>query len=91
MNDPLNVRRTMPKVPGLNAQPLQPSIGTDHWTLHRNGVRRRNSQIRKPRPTGGAGTYEMCPTHHRPTIDRPSMDDRCKPNATPARKPRWAK
>lgn len=35
----VNHRRTAPKVPGFNAQPLQPSIGTDGWNTSQDSAR----------------------------------------------------
>jgi len=57
----MNGARVLPKVPGLNAQPLGPSIGTDHWRTNRQGIVRRNSQIRQARPCAGAGDWNLVP------------------------------
>lgn len=54
-----NAGRISPKVPGLNAQPLQPSIGTDHWRISKTAKRVRNSQIRDAKPCAGRGTPEL--------------------------------
>lgn len=60
-----------PKVPGLNAQPLQPSIGTDHWRISATEKRVRNAQLRQAKPVAGRGTPELVTRHHKSaTIDR---------------------
>lgn len=81
--------RTMPKVPGLNAQPLAPSIGTDHWVLSRTAKRMRSAQLRQARPFAGSTDPWLVPGTPSKRRKRDTMCDR--PTSTPARKPKWAK
>ena len=58
-------RRAVPKVPGINAQPLQPSTGTDSWdTRGRSGQRPHrgsgHSQRFGVRPWTGKGEEGGC-------------------------------
>lgn len=59
----MNGWRTMPKVPGLNAQPLGPSIGTDHHRLSARERVRRNGSLRQARPISGRGHAELLRTN----------------------------
>ena len=66
-----NHGRVSPKVPGLNAQPLGPSIGTDHWRVSATEKRRRNASIRQARPVSGRGSQDLVPVSGRTRPKRP--------------------
>lgn len=68
----MNGARIAPVVPGLNAQPLGPSIGTDHHRLTGRERPRRNGQLRQARPISGRGHAELIRTRkpRERTLDR---------------------
>ena len=61
-----NHGRVSPKVPGLNAQPLMPSIGTDHWRVSATEKRRRNASIRQARPVINRAIADAHERHQQP-------------------------
>lgn len=53
--------RAAPKVPGINAGALRPSIGCDVWRTSAKQKVRRSAQLRKARPVAGRATDELAP------------------------------
>lgn len=78
-----NPERVMPKVPGINAQPLQPSIGCDHWRTHKGSKPRRNASIRKARPMARVASPELMPGNQKHRNTPPRDNSGGKANRSP--------
>lgn len=69
-----NASRIGPKVPGINAQPLMPSIGTDNWRVSasQRAVSPTRGRTGRPmaRPTAGRVDLLQVPSSHKTGRER---------------------
>lgn len=82
-----NPNRVMPKVPGINATQLMPSIGCDHWRTRPTQSmchRVTHTPSSKARPCAGTVSIYARPSGDFPTA-RAEAPARVKPNARKAR------